>query len=343
MKFSLPRLPRPPRLVRLLIRFSVCLLLLGGSLLAYVSHQGVQALLYPQRRGLDDYHRKVLAQPRDFGVELTAFTVERPDGVTIAAHYLTPRAELLPQIQSDYQRQLTAAGMGGLLKWDRPRGTLVLLHGRNSCKEHWFPAAERFARIGFNTILLDNRGHGQTQGGCCTFGTAEAADVSAVLDTVSARWGLPAAVGVMGYSLGGATAVSLVPQEPRVKCAVLVSVFANLEEIIEGPARARFGKWAGLAMPFVRLETRCRAGFHLDEICPCQTAPQVTVPCLLFHGAQDQFVKPEHSQRILAALGSERKQLTEITEAAHADVFIKGGNKLYVEITAFLQETLLAQ
>ncbi len=332
MKRSLPRL---------LLRLSLCLLVLSGTLLAYVSHQGVQALLYPARRGLDDYHRSVVAQPKDFGFELTSLSVERPGGVTIAAQYLSPRPEILPQVQADYQRQLTAAGMGNLLQWVRPRGTLVLLHGRNSCKEHWYPAAERFARIGFNIILLDNRAHGQTQGGCCTFGSQEAADVSAVLDAVAARWGLPAEVGVMGYSLGGAAAVSLLPHEPRVKCAVLVSVFADLEEIIAGPARARFGSWSGLAMPFVRLETRWRAGFSMSEICPCHTAAQITVPCLLFHGAQDQFVKPEHSQRILAALSSKQKHLTEIPDAAHADVFIKGGNKLYLEITAFLKETLL--
>ncbi len=328
------------RLPRLLFRLTCFLFLLGGSLLAYVSHQGVQALLFPRRTVMDDYHRKVLAAPAAFGFNLTAFTVERPDGVKVAANYITPVSGKLPAVQADFQQKLQLAGLGGLLEWDRPRGTLLLLHGRNSCKEHWFPVVERLARIGFNAILLDNRGHGQTEGGCCTFGGEEATDVRAVLDAVSARWGLPEALGVLGYSLGGATAVSLLPQEPRIKSAVLVSVFADLEEIIDRPARGRFGSLVGLAMPLVRLETRCRAGFLLDDICPCKLAPQVTVPTLMVHGTLDQFVPLDHGQRVFAALGSKQKRLLEIPTAAHADVLIKGGNELYVQIAGFLQETL---
>ena len=331
------------RLPRLLFRFVVFLLLLSGSVLAYVSHQGVQALLYPRRTLIDDYHRKVLAAPAAFGFNLTSFTVSRPDGVKVAANYITPVAGKLPEVQADFQKKLGAAGLGGMLEWDQPRGTLLLLHGRNSCKEHWFPVVERLARMGLNIILLDNRGHGQTEGGYCTFGGTEATDVRAVLDEVASRWGLPEALGVMGYSLGGATAVSLLPQEPRIKSAVLISVFADLEEIIERPARGRFGSLAGLAMPLVRLETRCRAGFLLDEICPCEIAPQVTVPTLMVHGSLDQFVPIDHGRRILTALGSKQTRLLEIPTAAHADVLLKGGNNLYVETAAFFKETLLSR
>ena len=176
-------------LVRRLIRLCLCLLLLGGSLLAYVSHQGVQALLYPHRAQLDDYHRKVLAKSTDYGFKLTEFQVARPDGVTLAANYLEAMPGPLPAVQAEYQRKLSSSGLGEMLRWEKSRGLLVLLHGRNSCKEHWYPAAERFARIGYNILLIDNRAHGQSDGGCCTFGGKEATDVSAVLDEVAKRWG----------------------------------------------------------------------------------------------------------------------------------------------------------
>ena len=60
----------------------------------------------------------------------------------------------------------------------------------------------------------------------------------------------------------------------------------------------------------------------------------------MVHGSMDQFVPVDHGRRILAAISTEDKRLLEIPIAAHADVFIKGGNDLYLELTKFFQKTL---
>jgi len=65
---------------------------------------------------------------------------------------------------------------------DINRGTVILLHGIRSRKEIFQLLSEKLAHAGFNTVALDSRAHGASEGIHCTFGVKEKRDISSLLD-----------------------------------------------------------------------------------------------------------------------------------------------------------------
>ena len=71
---------------------------------------------------------------------------------------------------------------GWYCKKDSARGSVVLLHGHGSSKSRVLNEAKYFYSLGFNTLLLDFRAHGSSDGNICTIGYDEAEDVKLAYD-----------------------------------------------------------------------------------------------------------------------------------------------------------------
>src|SRR5262245_49457203 len=63
-------------------------------------------------------------------------------------------------------RSLTLKSIEGILVWhgDRPRPTIVFVHGRSANPTEVFPIAEALFREGFNAVLWQHRGRGISYG-----------------------------------------------------------------------------------------------------------------------------------------------------------------------------------
>jgi non-heme chloroperoxidase len=109
---------------------------------------------------------------------------------------------------------------------DRPRGTVVLLHGGGQTRHSWARTAERLATGGWAAIAPDARGHGDSDwhpGGDYTL-DAFVADLQALVRT------LERAPALIGASLGGITSLVAAGEHPRLaRGLVLVDVVVQLE------------------------------------------------------------------------------------------------------------------
>ena len=112
-----------------------------------------------------------------------------------------------------------------------PRGTVILLHGIRSNKDHLLPSAERLAGLGFNSVAIDLRGHNQSGGKHCTFGVKESRDISMLLNQkFMQKTKLP--MGVWGKSLGGAVALQSMADESRIQFGIVESTFSHFDQIV---------------------------------------------------------------------------------------------------------------
>jgi pimeloyl-ACP methyl ester carboxylesterase len=298
---------------------------------------GARRLLDPARTPLDPSFVDLREHPERHGLKLTPFKVMTEDGLTLQALLAQPTGTAPPGSRTLAIKPLLAArGLG----FRKNRGTLLLLHGLNGRKEHLLAMASRFSAAGFRCIVFDARAHGQSDGRYCTFGWREAGDARRVLAEASRRFGAPEQVGVLGYSMGGATALRLASQEPAAVDAVAaVAPFAELREVVRRQTPRR---WHGVLRPLtplVRLCVRARAGFDpwsIETVSACQT---VSCPLLLVYGAQDQLIPASHTERLAAAASTGPVQRRQIPDATHTNVFIKGGNALYADIVAFFATT----
>ena len=179
-----------------------------------------------------------------------------------------------------------------------PRGTVFVLHGIRDAKESMSGWAAMLANAGYRAVLVDLRGHGRSTGDTLSYGVRESADLSQVLDALTARKLVVGRVGVMGHSYGAATAIQWAGRDPRVEAVIAVSSFASLRAVVPG--------YVILPLPssFVNRvvdQAGERAGFDPDAASPVDAIGRTRAAVLLIHGRADGRIPPWHSERIYAA------------------------------------------
>ena len=102
---------------------------------------------------------------------------------------------------------------------------IVLLHGYPAEKTDMLPLAAVLARR-FTVLLVDLRYFGRSDGSVTTLGFRERNDLRRAIDAL-ARRGFDR-VGVFGFSLGGAIALTTAVDEPRIGAVAAYSPFADL-------------------------------------------------------------------------------------------------------------------
>jgi alpha-beta hydrolase superfamily lysophospholipase len=191
------------------------------------------------------------------------------------------------------------------------RGLIVYLHGMSDTRRGAVGIASRFGPNGYDVLAYDGRAHGESDGDACTYGFFEKRDVSAALDAVQSKDAI-----LFGSSLGAAVALQAAPGDPRVRAVIALSTFSDLVTIVAERARWFVTSWD---LRDAEAQAEQRAAFRFSDASPVAAAPHIRVPVLLIHGAADNETRPEHSQRIYAALTSP-KRLVLVPGAGHNDV-----------------------
>lgn len=172
--------------------------------------------------------------------------------------------------------------------------TVVLVHGFNSSKAGVLAYGAGLHEH-FNLVAFDMRNRGRSTGTQTTAGLLEQKDLRAVIDWVE-REKHPSHLGVLGNSLGAATAMAEARDDPRVEALALDSMHTRLRYQIEarlehGGHPAYPGTWA------IFLGIRIRTGLDVGSIDAADEIPQVADrPILLTHGTADTEDLPARTQ-----------------------------------------------
>ncbi len=104
------------------------------------------------------------------------------DGFNLAGWWIVPP---VPSLADATPNQTASGGTGGTDHEENENGNAVVIicHGVGSCKERQVGLAWLLVRRGFNVLLFDFRGHGQSEGNLITYGDRERLDVLAAV-----RW-----------------------------------------------------------------------------------------------------------------------------------------------------------
>lgn len=202
------------------------------------------------------------------------------------------------------------------------RGTVVFCHGHGGSMDPDLIYAPWFHEAGFNVLMFDFRAHGRSEGERVSMGYFERQDLLGAVDYLQGR-GI-AQVGVLGFSLGGAVAITSAAQCQAIRAVVSDGGFARLESALVGWARER-GKSAPhwVALPLARLVITVagwRLGARLPEADPIRWVEQIAPRALLLiHGDLDPYV-PVADVEALYARAREPKELWRVPEAGHREI-----------------------
>jgi fermentation-respiration switch protein FrsA (DUF1100 family) len=274
----------------------------------------------------------------------------RPDEFSSPAEYGLPFTQVLFSSNDGIGLHgwfIPGEGVGQLsledVDWaEGSKGTVVFCHGRFGSKDPDLKYVPWFHRVGYNTFLFDFRGHGRSEGSYTSFGLHERKDLMAALDLLHNK-GI-SAVGVIGFSLGGAVAISTAAQRKEIGAMIADGAFVALRSTLAAGARERrVPSWMIRYLgPFIIWLAGRRVGGDLEEWDPIRWVDRIAPrPLLIIHGGRDQYVATEDVRRLYEKAG-EPKELWIVDEAGHRQVEEMYPDEYRKRVLAFFDRYLAA-
>lgn len=179
------------------------------------------------------------------------------------------------------------------------RGVIVVLHGLTDSKEAMLDIAESFADVGYLAVAPDLRAHGSSQGRYTTLGHREKWDMICLLNVLQERGYDVSRTGVMGASMGAATALQWAGVDPRIHAVVAVAPFAELRSELDHLYRAHKVDWFKAIV--LEASAQHEAQFQIKDVAPIESIQNISTPILLAHGVNDDIVPVTESRRLFQA------------------------------------------
>lgn len=181
------------------------------------------------------------------------------------------------------------------------KGTVLFFHGNAGNISHRLNYLTMFKRLGYNTLLFDYRGYGQSSGTPSESGMYQDA-LAAWHYLTGTKKIAPKQIVLFGESLGGAVASWLAARE-KPGLLVLASTFTSVPEL------------GAEIYPF--LPVRWISRFEYNTLKSLQA---VSCPVFIAHSPQDEIIPFRHGQRLFQA-APEPKQFLPL-EGGHNTGFI---------------------
>ena len=222
---------------------------------------------------------------------------------------------------------------------------VILVHGLNGNRTagNALELVSRLFELDFIVLLFDMRGHGESDGDRLSAGYFEKWDVLGAYDFLVERGVSPGSIGVLGWSLGGATALLAVAEEPDIRAVVADSAFAHVRDLIaqETARTTVFPKWAvPLFIPGMEVMSDMLYGIDVGAVAPAQAAATLGYPILVIHGDADSRIPVGQSVRIHAS-APEGSELWMIPGSDHADAFLDTPDEYVGRLNAYLNDRLV--
>jgi len=227
---------------------------------------------------------------------------------------VNPRSEYNLDYQTVSFRARDGVGLSG---WFMPaknsRKTVLVCHGVGANKGIFLGVAPFLHRAGYNVLMFDFRGHGDSQGHTISYGVYESRDVIAAVAYLRSR-GLEDVAGY-AFSMGGAALLNAVPNV-RFRGVVLDSTFAEFAPV----ALRQMPVSAPLKPTLLRISDFygwLELGTFMGEIAPRRFIAQISPrPLLIIHGTADTLVLPDQARQNFRS-AREPKELWLVPDAAH--------------------------
>ncbi len=221
---------------------------------------------------------------------------------------------------------------------------VVLVHGKDGSKsttwgDGFVELAAELQAAGFQVLMVDLRGHGASGDGRYAFGFLERFDVIAGVHHLVEELGVrPGHVGVLGVSMGAASAIYAAALDPRVGAVWSDSAYADVYPVIEQEWPAASGLPMAV-LPVVRATHRLLHGFDLRDVRPVdQMRFLETRPLMLVHGQSDRLV-PVSQARLLAA-AAPWAGLWLVEDAGHVAAYTSEPAQYTLRVLEFFDEAL---
>lgn len=264
----------------------------------------------------------------------TSFNVHRTKIQNVA----NPRSEYKLACENVGFRTADGVGISG---WFIPVGegqaptrkTVLVCHGIGANRSIFLGVVPFLHRAGYNVLMFDFRGHGDSEGHTISFGVLESRDVEAAVKYLESR-GQTEIVGY-AFSMGGSALLHAIPKL-HLRGVLLDSTFARFAPVAveQTPVPPPLNRVMLAAASFYG---RFEIGSFIGDIEPVRYIAQISPrPLLIIHGTADALVPISQARENFAA-AREPKELWEVKDAQHCYCRAHDVAKYEARATAFLR------
>ncbi len=190
--------------------------------------------------------------------------------------------------------------------------TIILVHGFKSSRASMLPWARFLYAAGYNVLLYDSRGCGESEGWGIALGARESEDVVGAVRYLQARSDLKLKrFGALGISLGAGIVLSAAAREPALSAVVADSAWADEQPQLDRMGSVPVGPLALPVLPYEPALADALIGAHLAAASPVDDIARIAPRAvLLIHSADDQNATTPLSgeARLYAAAGQPKAQ-----------------------------------
>lgn len=213
-------------------------------------------------------------------------------------------------------------------------GTVAIFHGYAGNKSSMLDKAYEFLRMGYDVLLVDFRGAGDSNVNYTTIGYFEAEEVAAVYKHLKDE-GEDSLI-LFGTSMGAVAIMKAIHDHQLDPSAVILECpFGNMYTTV----KARFKIMGVPAFPIAGLLTfwgGMQHGFWAYSHNPEEYAKNIKVPVLLLYGEKDDRVSREETETIFDNLKG-IKTLRTYPMAGHENYLLKYRKKWKADVVQFLK------
>ena len=221
---------------------------------------------------------------------------------------------------------------------DTTKGTIILLHGIRSNKECFIGLSAKLSKLGFNSVALDARAHGNSSGTHCTFGVKEKKDVSELINVLAKQENITKNIGIWGQSLGGAIGLQAIGTDKRIKFGIIESTFSDFKTITNDYFSYHVGFNIRPLTNYLVYRAGKIAKFDPEDAKPEKYCKNIEQPILIVHGNKDKRIDIEYAKKNYSKIPSLKKEFIEVENANHLNVWEIGGDEYFERIIKFIEK-----
>lgn len=218
----------------------------------------------------------------------------------------------------------------------------IQFHGFHGNAYRDFCGGNKLARErGFNTLVIDQRSHGKSEGNCITFGIKESEDCLCWVNYVVDRFGNDCKIILAGISMGAATVLMATELNlpSNVKGVIADCPYSSPSKMVKKVMKEDMRLPVKIFFPFIWLGCFIYGHFNLSKTSAIKAMEKCNVPILLIHGLADTLVPPYMSQEIYDACKA-KKNILLVENATHAVSYIYDEQAYIKKVDEFIGEVL---
>ena len=190
---------------------------------------------------------------------------------------------------------------------------------------------------GFDVLAFDLRGEGESGRGPITFGAREQWDVLGAVREAKARGA--SRVGVLGFSMGGVSAILAAARSPDIVALAVDSTFADLTDTFT----RQLGDFY-LPAPLIAYGLdlyRVLSGTEPNDVSPVRVVGAIAPrPVLIIQGTADQTVPVSDSERLLVAAGALTAERWIVPGGRHVESYYVDEGEYLRRVTRFFTSAM---